>query len=62
MMSLKRTLSKLALLAPFLFLQVSQANEPIYRPKAQLVTQSVYAIVGPLGQRSEAYAGLNANY
>ena len=62
MTNLKRTLLKLALLTPLLALQVSQANEPIYRPKAQLVTQSVYAIVGPLGQRSEANAGLNANY
>ena len=62
MMSPKRTLLKLALLTPLLALQVSMANEPTYRPKAQLVTQSVYAIVGPLGQRSEANAGLNANY
>ena len=62
MTNLKRTLLKLALLTPLLALQVSQANEPVYRPKAQLVTQSVYAIVGPLGQRSEANAGLNANY
>jgi glyoxylase-like metal-dependent hydrolase (beta-lactamase superfamily II) len=62
MMSMKRTYLKLALLTPFLALQVTQANEPTYRPKAQLVTESVYAIVGPLGQRSEANAGLNANY
>lgn len=62
MMSIKRTFLRLALLTPFLALKVSQASEAIYQPKAQLVTQSVYAIVGPLGQRSEANAGLNANY
>jgi glyoxylase-like metal-dependent hydrolase (beta-lactamase superfamily II) len=36
--------------------------EPLYVPKAVKVTDNVYAIVGPLGQRSEANAGLNANY
>ena len=61
-MSTKRTLLKLALLTPFLAFQVAQANEPVYRPKAQSVTEGVYAIIGPLGQRSEANAGLNANY
>ncbi len=62
MISVKRTFLRLALLAPLLVLAAAQANEPIYRPKAQLVTKDVYAIVGPLGQRSEANAGLNANY
>ncbi|MCD8505474.1 MAG: MBL fold metallo-hydrolase [Burkholderiaceae bacterium] len=33
-----------------------------YTPRAQLVTDNVYAIIGPLGQRSQANAGLNANY
>jgi glyoxylase-like metal-dependent hydrolase (beta-lactamase superfamily II) len=33
-----------------------------YLPRAEPVTDNVYAIVGPLGQRSEANAGLNANY
>jgi glyoxylase-like metal-dependent hydrolase (beta-lactamase superfamily II) len=33
-----------------------------YAPKATQVTGNVYAIVGPLGQRSEENAGLNANY
>ena len=37
-------------------------SEDLYLPKAQPVSGSVYAIVGPLGQRSEANAGLNANY
>jgi glyoxylase-like metal-dependent hydrolase (beta-lactamase superfamily II) len=38
------------------------AAEPVFVPKATKVTDNVYAIVGPLGQRSEANAGLNANY
>jgi glyoxylase-like metal-dependent hydrolase (beta-lactamase superfamily II) len=37
-------------------------TEQLYVPKAVKVTDNVYAIVGPLGQRSEANAGLNANY
>ena len=36
--------------------------EQRYVPKAVKVTDNVYAVVGPLGQRSEANAGLNANY
>lgn len=36
--------------------------EPLFVPRAIKVTESTYAIVGPLGQRSEANAGLNANY
>jgi glyoxylase-like metal-dependent hydrolase (beta-lactamase superfamily II) len=36
--------------------------EPIFVPKAIKVVDNVYAIVGPLGQRSESNAGLNANY
>jgi glyoxylase-like metal-dependent hydrolase (beta-lactamase superfamily II) len=36
--------------------------EPVYVPQAVLVKDNVYAIVGPLGQRSSANAGLNANY
>lgn len=46
----------------FFTLSSAHANELRYTPKAQLVTAQVYAIVGPLGQRSEANAGLNANY
>lgn len=42
--------------------QVSKASEPVFAPKAQRVADKVYAIVGPLGQRSQANAGLNANY
>ncbi|MEW6165914.1 MAG: MBL fold metallo-hydrolase [Pseudomonadota bacterium] len=33
-----------------------------YQPKAERVADNVYAIVGPLGQRSAANDGLNANY
>lgn len=39
-----------------------QATEVSYVPKAELVSGPVYAIVGPLGQRSPSNAGLNANY
>ena len=46
----------------FGLLAVAQANEPVYVPKAQHIKGQVYAIVGPLGQRSTANAGLNANY
>jgi glyoxylase-like metal-dependent hydrolase (beta-lactamase superfamily II) len=38
------------------------ATEVQYQPKAQKVVDGVYAIIGPLGQRSAANAGLNANY
>ena len=38
------------------------ASEQAFVPKATQVTDNVYAIIGPLGQRSEANAGLNANY
>lgn len=37
-------------------------SEPAFVPRAALVTGNTYAIVGPLGQRSETNAGLNANY
>lgn len=53
---------KAILIVPWLALNVSQASEPVFVPKAQLVVDKVYAIVGPLGQRSVANAGLNANY
>jgi glyoxylase-like metal-dependent hydrolase (beta-lactamase superfamily II) len=50
------------LIAPWLALSLSHASEPNFVPKAQWVVDKVYAIVGPLGQRSMANAGLNANY
>lgn len=46
----------------WLGMTAAHAQESLYTPKAQQVTGNVYAIVGPLGQRSEANAGLNANY
>lgn len=33
-----------------------------YRPQAEQVADNIYAIVGPLGQRSAKNDGLNANY
>ena len=53
---------KAILMAPLLALNLIHASEPVFVPKAQLVVDKVYAIVGPLGQRSVANAGLNANY
>jgi len=53
--------SVIALLS-FALLTSAGAVEPVYRPLPVNVTGNVYAIVGPLGQRSEANAGLNANY
>ena len=53
---------KAVLIAPWLTLNLSHASEPGFVPKEQLVVDNVYAIVGPLGQRSVANAGLNANY
>ena len=38
------------------------ANAADYVPKVEVVTTGVYAIVGPLGQRSQENDGLNANY
>jgi glyoxylase-like metal-dependent hydrolase (beta-lactamase superfamily II) len=37
-------------------------SEQVSVPRAVKVAENLYAIVGPLGQRSEANAGLNANY
>jgi len=45
-------------LAPVL----APAHAANYTPEAEQVTDNVYAIIGPLGQRSQANAGLNANY
>lgn len=39
-----------------------QANDAVYVPRSEQVNGPVHAIVGPLGQRSRANAGLNANY
>lgn len=53
---------KAMLIAPWLAMNLSHASEPVFVPKAQWFVDKVYAIVGPLGQRSIANAGLNANY
>ena len=53
---------KAILIVPWLAMNLSHASEPVFVLKAQLVVEKVYAIVGPLGQRSVANAGLNANY
>lgn len=51
------------LLAPLLFvLALAAPAVHAYQPKAEKVVNNVYAIVGPLGQRSEDNDGLNANY
>lgn len=38
------------------------ATSGAYQPRAEPVADGVYAIIGPLGQRSRENAGLNANY
>lgn len=57
-----KALWKGGLLALSLFASGTQAADTDYRPQAQAITEDVYAIVGPLGQRSEQNDGLNANY
>lgn len=42
--------------------QSSAESGSAYTPRAERVVDNVYAIIGPLGQRSQANAGLNANY
>jgi glyoxylase-like metal-dependent hydrolase (beta-lactamase superfamily II) len=42
-------------------LMASSLARADYQPKAEPVTDNVYAIVGPLGQRSKENDGLNAN-
>ncbi|MDX9995982.1 MAG: MBL fold metallo-hydrolase, partial [Rhodocyclaceae bacterium] len=49
----------LALVACCFAIAPAQAD---YLPTAERVTDNVYAIVGPLGQRSMENDGLNANY
>lgn len=51
------------LLAPLLFLLALGAHAgQAYTPRAEKVVGNVYAIVGPLGQRSAENDGLNANF
>lgn len=49
----------LFLLLAALFSLAAQAE---FQPKAEQVAENVYALVGPLGQRSRENDGLNANY
>jgi glyoxylase-like metal-dependent hydrolase (beta-lactamase superfamily II) len=51
------------LLAPLLFvLALAPSAAHAFQPKAEKVVDNVYAIVGPLGQRSADNDGLNANF
>lgn len=51
------------LLAPLFFILALGASAAhAYEPKAEKVVDNVYAIVGPLSQRSAENDGLNANY
>lgn len=55
----KHLLALAATLAALLFVSAARAE---YLPKAERVADGVYAIVGPLGQRSADNDGLNANF
>ena len=51
------------LLAPFFFILALGVNAAhAFEPRAEKVVDKVYAIVGPLGQRSAENDGLNANF
>jgi glyoxylase-like metal-dependent hydrolase (beta-lactamase superfamily II) len=56
---MKRSL--LSLFAAFALLAASAAHAE-YQPKAEAVVENVYAIIGPLVQRSMENDGLNANF
>ncbi len=49
-------------IAVFVILLFSVTAQAEYLPKAERVIDDIYAIVGPLGQRSAENDGLNANY
>lgn len=52
-----------AILAPLIFaLALAAPAVYAYEPKAEKVIDNVYAIIGPLGQRSAENDGLNANF
>lgn len=55
-----KLLHKFLLLVPMALAALTAHAE--YLPKAEKVADGVYAIVGPLGQRSAENDGLNANY
>jgi glyoxylase-like metal-dependent hydrolase (beta-lactamase superfamily II) len=51
------------LLAPLLFILALTASAADgFQPKAEKVVDNVYALIGPLGQRSAENDGLNANF
>lgn len=51
------------LLAPLLFMFVLTASAAdAFQPKAERVVDNIYALIGPLGQRSPENDGLNANF
>ena len=54
-----RLLSRLGVLFTLL---LGAVGAHAYEPRAEKVVANVYAIVGPLGQRSAGNDGLNANY
>jgi glyoxylase-like metal-dependent hydrolase (beta-lactamase superfamily II) len=52
-----------SLLAPLLFvLALAAPTAQAFQPKAEQVVDNVYALIGPLGQRSADNDGLNANF
>lgn len=53
---------RLLILVLMIFVSFPSLAEIDYRLKPSQVSENVYAIVGPLGQRSRDNAGLNANY
>ncbi len=57
---MKRTRHHLFLAFACLLLVATARAE--YLPRAERIADEVYAIVGPLGQRSRENEGLNANY
>lgn len=57
---MSKFLQRFLLLFPAALIALTAQAE--YLPKAERVTDRVYAIVGPLGQRSAENNGLNANY
>ena len=56
---LKRTVLMLIAVAAGMLALPARAD---YQPRAEKVVDNIYAIVGPLGQRSAANDGLNANF
>lgn len=50
------------LLALFCLLLLPLRTQADYQPRAERVADQVYALIGPLGQRSPDNDGLNANY